>query len=781
MEVSKGGRGNFTSVTPDTPHAQTRMFHLVTPFALYCNNKSRHASPSSSTSSLSQLWRNTTVEVSRMSSALSSSPPTLPIPRQPSPLSFSSVSINEPPSPPGTSSSHVLPASPTSSTPPSSRILSHPVESVPFLSHIAPLNDAVSPTSTARQGSSRLPVEPAQDSLLLRSTFNALEHSTHTLKRLSKGVLNSTRAYIAMLEQVEKAEDEVFLRLGELARWLESGYSLSGDSIWEDQTGVRKLRRDARKREREELEVMVEHGVRAVKGELKRNGLAGHGAQTRFDVSDRIASGMLLLADEENHAKSFYSQTSEYLSPNASMPPPPPAAGPSGSQLSNGSKSGSNPSSGDLAQAARLAQFDLARYSHHSTLLYAVPPTSIPCLDLLVGLYSWAGRILGEDPELRRQSFTRRGTESTIRGPSQGPNQEIQLGPRANDSASPSTKVLKVTLSSSLSQLATIRTDLLNAWAKRNRQTTSLEDIAAERQAEIDVLSPDLHPSARWGEAVSTPISSSGIEHKKVKKMHKLHKSVGGKLRDLLSSSASSTSLVTAEKSDRLSRASIDIPSSREAAARSTPLQTARLSNNALMSSPIESDTILKTPNPGPPPPIPVRRPSTTSSRPSLQPRHSMHATRMQEYVSPFIAAQASDEPFLISESSPDLRLRIESLDNPGPLVSRLGGVGGLGAGGDEDEKREQVGRKKEGVLWGTGVWEGLTSRIPSKGKWESKSDAFQDRSLSLKLMTRLLGGSGQIQDIRGMSRLFVRREDLHLHLVPGQQPSQARIGIRSD
>jgi hypothetical protein len=88
-----------------------------------------------------------------------------------------------------------------------------------------------------------------------------------------------------LLEQVEQAEEEVFARLGELARWLESGYGLHGPSVWDDEKGIRKVRREARQREREEMEVMVEHGVKAVKGELKRNGLGGTGAQGRFEVS----------------------------------------------------------------------------------------------------------------------------------------------------------------------------------------------------------------------------------------------------------------------------------------------------------------------------------------------------------------------------------------------------------------------------------------------------------------------------------------------------------------
>jgi hypothetical protein len=131
----------------------------------------------------------------------------------------------------------------------------------------------------------RIPIEPLQDSLLLRSTFNALEHTTSTLKRMSKAVLASTSSYLALLEQVEKAEDDLFAQLGDLGHWLESGYGLSEHSVWDGKVGIRKVRKGVRRREREEIEVMVEQSLRTAKSEMKRNGLAGGTAQTRFEVS----------------------------------------------------------------------------------------------------------------------------------------------------------------------------------------------------------------------------------------------------------------------------------------------------------------------------------------------------------------------------------------------------------------------------------------------------------------------------------------------------------------
>jgi len=431
----------------------------------------------------------------------------------------------------------------------------------------------------------------------------------------------------------------------------------------------------------------------------------------------------------QQNAKHFYQQTSDYLTPNASH------SGPSGalarsneSSYGQGSNTRANTTSTeDLAQASRLAQFDLARYSHHSTLLYAVPPTSIACLDLLVGLYSWTSGLLGESPELRRQSFTRRG--SHLSSESTTPREQeraifetpLNLASRVDTSTSPPAKILKTTLSISLARLASIRGELLRGWAKRNNQTTELEEVAAERQAEMDGGTVSDLPSPRWTDS-STSTSAIGFEHKRARKMHKLHRSVGGRLRDLLSSSGSSTNLVSEDRGHtgaRSSRTSFDGPFRRPDPPRSLP--PSKTSDNGLTSPPLNDSNgkmLMSTPDLGP------RRPSTTSPRPSLQPRHSMHASRAPEYVTPFMASEAAAGPIPF-ESSPDIRLMVPPHPNfahtDTPRSMGVGGVGGLGAGGDEDEQREEAGRKKEGVLWGAGTWEGL-GKAAGKSKWESES-----------------------------------------------------------
>lgn len=131
-----------------------------------------------------------------------------------------------------------------------------------------------------------VPSEPLPDSLLCRSTFAALEHSAGTLKRLAKTVLTASAAYVALLEQLETAEDELLSSLGELGRWLEGGYGVQGD-VFDNANGIRKVARERRAREREDLQEMVLHSLSAVKGEIKRQGLTGAGSQQhRFEVRD---------------------------------------------------------------------------------------------------------------------------------------------------------------------------------------------------------------------------------------------------------------------------------------------------------------------------------------------------------------------------------------------------------------------------------------------------------------------------------------------------------------
>ncbi|OCF45792.1 hypothetical protein I317_00280 [Kwoniella heveanensis CBS 569] len=680
------------------------------------------------------------------------SSPVLPTPRQPSPLSFSSAGNDEPPSPPTPASSFLGQGSYSSSSSYKAMQAGGSTLATPTNTHghSFTTSPAASPSAASTSSPSLskpevlVPIQPLPDSLLLRSTFTALEHSTSTLKRLSKSVLTTASVVNALAEQLEKAEDDLFAALGDLGRWLENGYGISAKgSIWEPEGGIKKVNKEKRRREREEREVWVEHGLKAVKAELKRKGLAGYGAHTRF----------------ENTAKHYYNQTAVYLSPLTASTS---QAGPSSysQPLSNNGASSLGSSSSqaasapsDMAQAVRHAQWDLARYNHHSTLLYAVPPSSIGCLDLLVGLYGWVGGLLGETPGRKDTDDSREISGLRQRASTTPPHRKlsaletpVQLLSRPSPS-SPNNESLKSSLSSSLSHLARIRAELLNAWAQRDHQTALLEDILSRRQLEYGGGWVDEPSGSRFSEAsgasnAMTAVSSSGVEYKKGKKMHKIHRSVGGRLRDFLNPSASSHSLAAqANPGERLSRISLDGGYGRGELSAPAPIRSKTTDESIVTTTPTlpthpevptsTNETEPRVPTSAnsasstttaTPPLLPPKNTSSDPARPRLPSRHSVQMPAGADYVSPFLTSQYP--PF---DSSPDLRLLSAGPDRREPLPRlsmdsarpTVGGVGGLGAGGDEDERREEAGRKKEGVLWGLGSWEGLSKGGSGKGKWE--------------------------------------------------------------
>jgi hypothetical protein len=442
------------------------------------------------------------------------------------------------------------------------------------------------------------------------------------------------------------------------------------------------------------------------------------------------------LSNMQTTSKQFYHQTSVYLSPQPSnshstsqpLPHPPasriysskytdPKHGSSNS-LSSGfaSTPHSQPSPPDLAQAYRSAQFDLARYTHHSTLLYAIPPSSIACLDLLVGLYGWVDGVLGETSYKSDQaSIMVRPSVASMRSiAKQGADIRV---PTTN------TVTLKSALSTSLEKLSRIRGGLLCAWAQRHAQTTLLEEKTTRRQHELESntnAAESMTPGLR--STTMTPISSSGIEHRKPQNnVHKIHRSVGGRLRDLLSSSSSSTSLagLSGEKGPR------DSLDESPRGGQPSGTQDASAYGKFSLEEPvpeegaeteIESDK-GQSGQDTPDVPFPSSISTAAPSRPILPSRHSIQSPRGQGYISPLLASGTYPLSF---ESSPDLRLTLSGQVKAGTVISALGGVGGLTGMGDEDERREEVGRKKEGVLWGAGTWEGV-SKGGGKGKWESE------------------------------------------------------------
>ncbi|ODN79614.1 hypothetical protein L202_03557 [Cryptococcus amylolentus CBS 6039] len=692
-----------------------------------------------------------------------------PFPCQPSPLSFSSVSEDQGPSP--------LPSPALGGADFSSRLRQPSGSS----HHSTPRVSSGTIPTTASQNAqleSLLPIKPVPDSLLFKHTLSALDSSASTFKRLSKTVLAYAAVAHTLSEQLEKAEDDLFGAVAELGRWLESGYDvqIKGEKsgIWEDD-GIRKINKEKRRRERVETEVRIEQGLKDVKAHLKRRGLAGGGAQNKY----------------ETNAKQFYHATSVYLAPQS----PPPSS--SHTQQASASSTASHPAY-DQAQAVRLAQWDLTRYTHHSMLLSAAPPSSEELLNLLVGLYGWAGAIVGEHPAAVLEGIDE-NSSTMIRRSSQSRPEQL----RRSTTPVQTPQHLKTSLSSCLSQLASTRSDLLAAWAQREEQTRLLQDEVYKRQTELDVWQ-DNSSNVKVGEGLElglsqgsgnamASVSSSGVEYKKPKKT-KLGRSMGGRLREFLSPSSSSYSLASgstttlASNMDRSSRASFDgarRETKGEPIRRSSTIGIDKLSTHketpdyhikstptlvATKSPPTPTsilppasshDTSTSMPTPSvathaaasmPPPPPPKE-----TARPLMTTRHSVHMPGA-DYIAPLITTMSSPTDYDASiklpspfESSPDLRLGISSeklrhsMDSsrplnfgpsPTPSLTQpeqsaiglghptgasigVGGVGGLGAGGDEDEQREEAGRKKEGVLWGMGTWEGLNKGAGGKGKWE--------------------------------------------------------------
>lgn len=362
------------------------------------------------------------------------------------------------------------------------------------------------------------------------------------------------------------------------------------------------------------------------------------------------------LADIQGVSKQYYSQTASYLQGAAST------------EMS------------DQAHAARAAQFDLARYNYHSTLLYAVPPSSIACLDLLVGLYAWVGAQIsvsngkqdtqGEDFARVRQAHAAAAAPET---PTQRGRQlaasetPVRLLLRDNEGTKGSVEALSRTLSLSLAHIAPVRVELLNGWAERDSITTLLED----RAKLLDALSP---------EPMSPPPSTSppelGIRYDKPKKK------IGGKIRGLFSSS-------TAPSSASASTGSL--------AERAPPVSSSMM-----------------------PPPLPSRKSLDVLKRGMSIPPVLQDASSRER--------QGRNSVNMLRDKSPLPNTNLQ-LPNSKPRADALaettaklnGAIVGMDSTADEDEEREIVGRKKEGVLWGTGAWEVL-DKNGGKGKWERKS-----------------------------------------------------------
>ncbi|ORX33954.1 hypothetical protein BD324DRAFT_185089 [Kockovaella imperatae] len=216
-----------------------------------------------------------------------------------------------------------------------------------------------------------VPPTTPPDSLLLRSTFSALAHSSTTLNRLSKSLLTCANAYLTLLSQVEATEQAFLTALGELGRWLEGGFNLETNG-WDEKL---KTRAAARQKQRQDLEAMTSSLV-TLRAGLKRI------SQSNFETT----------------SKQYYHQTSQYLAGGS-----------------------------DSAQTARVAQFELAKHEYHSSLLASVPPTSLSCLDTLEHMY---GSSRAELRDSLVTAWTERNRQTSLLAASAGPKPPRSVGGR---------------------------------------------------------------------------------------------------------------------------------------------------------------------------------------------------------------------------------------------------------------------------------------------------------------------------------------------------------------
>ena len=320
------------------------------------------------------------------------------------------------------------------------------------------------------------------------------------------------------------------------------------------------------------------------------------------------------------------------------------------------------------------------------------------CLDLLVSLHSWAGTILPEtsvphpshpvEPDTASTASTTPRIPSGLATPAR-----ITSRPQATSSGMNS---LKSTLADSLASMASVRSELLHCWSLRNAQQQVLEDRATRKQAEVDgtwniIDSPAVPPGWTGPVTSSTHAASGSGSGSKPKRghHHKVHRSVGGRLRDLLSTN-SSYSLANSERGGGggsaagNSRTSFDLNINLN----SRPGGSSRMRTESVPEHSVMEASSL------------IRRQSDSTSvtppRPAFVSRHSVQLDRETDYRSP-ITLTASVGPLPLPSSS--------SSTSPMEMMH-----------GD----RGEVGRKHEGVLWGPGTWEGL-GRPNSKSKWESK------------------------------------------------------------
>ncbi|KAJ9122342.1 hypothetical protein QFC22_001763 [Naganishia vaughanmartiniae] len=563
---------------------------------------------------------------------------------------------------------------------------------------------------------SDLPIDPVVDSPVFRASLASLDAKTHTIQKKCKNALQAALAVSELLEKLEAAESELFDTLDELKQQIVKVDSKGKDGLEHTQAeaGVVKdlkaWKRGERMEERQQLETLVTSRVKALQMDFKAKGLGGGGALNTF----------------EDQARSHYQAVGKYLLPSTS------------SKYDNDRQ--------EARQSAANTDYALNMYTMHSQLLWSTPPYSPPCLELGICLNLWLSGVISEGSSAS-PARSPAGPSANVQSPDQmTPDARAAIDPSPGApfpgtrrrlrtlsqkssmptllTASPSTvnlviqplksvSSIKQQLRKELEYMDYQKQVLERDWAERERQKTLLSSISTDVHQQATQLDNEHTNSKRQSFQSSRPDSSAklqAIDEAGSPAHSKRMKKVGGmgkRLRGMIQSASFSANLSLksmTEPSHEPSSPSSPFP----APQKSMQLDTSSTSSSQVM------------------------------TRPQPEKRHSFAASsssRPTSYSSPFLPSPIlpANEDGFPSEAemfSPSLR---QALQPPGggnrmdvskqayrDLQSRTGNQV------LEDEiHRESAGRKREGMLWTSGIWEDVATSSNKGGdrkeraKWE--------------------------------------------------------------
>ncbi|GHJ87273.1 hypothetical protein NliqN6_3675 [Naganishia liquefaciens] len=561
---------------------------------------------------------------------------------------------------------------------------------------------------------SELPVEPAVDSPVFRASLTALDVKACAVRKTCKNALQAAQTVHDLLEKLEAAESDLFESLDLLKRQI---VPVDPKSI--EQTGaadgvvgdLKAWKMKERTDERQRLDSLVISRIRALKTEMKSKGIGAGGSLGIF----------------EDQSKAYYQGQGKYLAPQ------------------NPTRQGDDPAA--IRQVVAQAEFDLRRYTIHSQLLSTTPPYSLSCVELATCLDIWLGSTLpdlsSDGPAVENSpaglntyisEFLRspRSARSDMEGTAfSGTRRRLRtLSQKASMStlpvASPSTanlviqplksvSAIKEQLRDELTTLARQKDALEKNWEERERRRSRIHDAAAEARQQISKTESEPATSKRQSfqlsrhEALAKLRDSEeperdvdkSLTHSKKKKT----RGMGQRLKGMIQSASFSANLSSKAGNG---------PVTQKHEASAAPRKSIQLETPLLLPS------------------------STSPSRPHVDKRHSFTASsssRPNSYCSPFlpspiIPAEANALHSIHQVALPS-RIQPSLMDDTsgnrhvsGPIYRDLQSQTGMQVVEDEIH-RQSAGRKREGMLWTSGVWEDVAASAgkggerKERGKWE--------------------------------------------------------------